>query len=184
MNLRYISFVISASFLVGTCLVTAMENPESVAELSYDFKSPSNNIILNKSESYSDINLKFNDQRKIQFRDDGIHFIQGSSAQSTKPPSSFINEIKKNNSLSLELWFKPANLIQKGPARIFSLSGGTSDRNLTIGQEGKALQIRIRTTRTSNNGLPAMETNQFLETQMTHVFYTFGGNEALSLIHI
>ena len=83
MNLRYISFVISASFLVGTCLVTAMEKPESVAELSYNFTNPSNNIILNKSGSYSDINLKFIDQRKIQFRDDGIHFIQGSSAQST-----------------------------------------------------------------------------------------------------
>lgn len=178
MNLRAVSFVISLFFLVGTCSVAAMEKHESVAELSYDFKSPSNNIILNKSGSYSDINLKFNDQRKIQFKDDGIHFIEGSSAQSTKPPSSFINEVKKNNSLSLELWFKPANLIQKGPARIFSLSGGTSDRNLTIGQEGKALQIRIRTTRTSNNGLPAMKTNQFLKTQMTHVFYTFGGNEA------
>ena len=57
MNLRYISFVISASFLVGTCLVTAMEKPESVAELSYNFTNPSNNIILNKSGSYSDINL-------------------------------------------------------------------------------------------------------------------------------
>ena len=178
MYIRVFALVISSVLLAWSGSMKAAEKTESTPELFYDFKNPSNDIILNKSGYYSDINLRSNNDRKVQIKGGAIHFIQDSSAQSTKAPANLIGTIKRSNSLSLELWFKPTNLTQKGPARIFSLSGGTSDRNLTIGQEGRALQVRIRTTKTSNNGLPAMESTPLLKNQITHAFYTFGENEA------
>ena len=174
MYIRVFALVISSVLFTWSGSMKAAEKAESTPELFYDFKDPANDIILNRSGYYSDINLRSNNHRKVQIRDGAIHFIQGSSAQSTKAPANLIGTIKRSNSLSLELWFKPTNLNQKGPARIFSLSGGTSDRNLTIGQEGRALQVRIRTTKTSNNGLPAMESTPLLKNQITHAFYTFG----------
>ena len=178
MYIRVFALVISSVLFTWSGSMKAAEKAESTPELFYDFKDPANDIILNRSGYYSDINLRSNNDRKVQIKDGAIHFIQGSSAQSTKAPANLIGTIKRSNSLSLELWFKPTNLNQKGPARIFSLSGGTSDRNLTIGQEGRALQVRIRTTKTSNNGLPAMESTPLLKNQITHAFYTFGENEA------
>ena len=178
MYVRVFALVISSVLLAWSGSMKAAEKTESTSELFYDFKNPANDIILNKSGYYSDINLRSNNDRKVQIKGGAIHFIQDSSAQSTKAPANLIGTIKRSNSLSLELWFKPTNLTQKGPARIFSLSGGTSDRNLTIGQEGRALQVRIRTTKTSNNGLPAMESTPLLKNQITHAFYTFGENEA------
>ena len=178
MYIRVFALVISSVLFAWSGSMKAAEKTESTPELFYDFKNPANDIILNKSGYYSDINLRSNNDRKVQIKGGAIHFIQDSSAQSTKAPANLIGTIKRSNSLSLELWFKPTNLSQKGPARIFSLSGGTSDRNLTIGQEGRALQVRIRTTKTSNNGLPAMESTPLLKNQITHAFYTFGENEA------
>ena len=178
MYVRVFALVISSVLFAWSGSMKAAEKTESTPELFYDFKNPANDIILNKSGYYSDINLRSNNDRKVQIKGGAIHFIQDSSAQSTKAPANLIGTIKRSNSLSLELWFKPTNLTQKGPARIFSLSGGTSDRNLTIGQEGRALQVRIRTTKTSNNGLPAMESTPLLKNQITHAFYTFGENEA------
>ena len=178
MYIRVFALVISSVLFAWSGSMKAAEKTESTPELFYDFKNPANDIILNKSGYYSDINLRSNNDRKVQIKGGAIHFIQDSSAQSTKAPANLIGTIKRSNSLSLELWFKPTNLTQKGPARIFSLSGGTSDRNLTIGQEGRALQVRIRTTKTSNNGLPAMESTPLLKNQITHAFYTFGENEA------
>ena len=178
MYIRVFALVISSVLFTWSGSMKAAEKAESTPELFYNFKDPANDIILNKSGYYSDINLRSNNDRKVQIKGGAIHFIQDSSAQSTKAPANLIGTIKRSNSLSLELWFKPTNLTQKGPARIFSLSGGTSDRNLTIGQEGRALQVRIRTTKTSNNGLPAMESTPLLKNQITHAFYTFGENEA------
>lgn len=178
MYIRVFALVISSVLFAWSGSMKAAEKTESTPELFYDFKNSANDIILNKSGYYSDINLRSNNDRKVQIKGGAIHFIQDSSAQSTKAPANLIGTIKRSNSLSLELWFKPTNLTQKGPARIFSLSGGTSDRNLTIGQEGRALQVRIRTTKTSNNGLPAMESTPLLKNQITHAFYTFGENEA------
>ena len=43
---------------------------------------------------------------------------------------------------------------------------------MTLGQEGPALQARLRTTRTSNNGMPAIETGRLLKTALTHAVYT------------
>ncbi len=56
------------------------------------------------------------------------------------------------NAFSIEAWFRPSNLVQRGPARIFSMSDGVRDRNFTIGQAGTDFVFRVRNGANGLNG--------------------------------
>ncbi len=60
----------------------------------------------------------------------------------------------RHNTLRIEIDFQTPDESQSGPARILTISNDTSHRNLTIGQAGSDLVIRIRTNETDLNGLP------------------------------
>ena len=60
--------------------------------------------------------------------------------------------------MTIEVWCKPADLVQTGPARIVTFSSDTGQRNFTLGQKGVAYEVRFRTTKTSPNGEPAVST--------------------------
>ena len=60
--------------------------------------------------------------------------------------------------ITIEAWVKTASDQQSGPARIVTLSSDTSHRNVTLGQQGKTFEARLRTTATSPNGVPAITT--------------------------
>ncbi|MCK4625791.1 MAG: LamG domain-containing protein, partial [Phycisphaerae bacterium] len=59
---------------------------------------------------------------------------------------------KKTNQLTIEVTLTPANLKQRGPARIVTFSTNSASRNFTLGQDGKNLILRLRTTQTGDNG--------------------------------
>lgn len=61
--------------------------------------------------------------------------------------------LKQSSSLTLLTSLATSDLNQMGPARIISLSNGPYSRNLTLGQEGTDLIVRLRTTATGNNGV-------------------------------
>ena len=60
--------------------------------------------------------------------------------------------IKSTHAFTVDAMFAPSNTTQDGPARIVSFSKDTQHRNLTIGQEGTDLIVRIRTPITGLNG--------------------------------
>lgn len=64
---------------------------------------------------------------------------------------------------------QPATLDQHGPARIVSLSGDTSARNFTLGQEGADLVIRWRRTADAPNGTPAFDVKGVFADGRRHV---------------
>ena len=55
---------------------------------------------------------------------------------------------------TLEVWAAPGSVDQSGPARIVSNSLDPRLRNFTLGQDGDALVLRLRTTRTNLDGKP------------------------------
>jgi len=61
-----------------------------------------------------------------------------------KPVDALREAIEGAEGLTLEVWVRPANDTQTGPARIFTISDGPSDRNLTLGQDGNHYEGRIR----------------------------------------
>ena len=60
--------------------------------------------------------------------------------------------LRRANRFTLKLACRAASVNQEGPARIVSVSTDPYRRNLTIGQEGSALVVRLRTPMTGPNG--------------------------------
>ncbi|MEA3437219.1 MAG: hypothetical protein U9R43_12195, partial [Thermodesulfobacteriota bacterium] len=82
-----------------------------------------------------------------------LHFRSPGIAQTLTAPAWLQKAITKSDfELSLEV--RTTDQEQYGPARIFTLSENPSHRNITVGQEGTNLIVRVRTQRTSLNGTP------------------------------
>ncbi|MDA7921093.1 DUF1592 domain-containing protein [Verrucomicrobiales bacterium] len=104
---------------------------------------------------------------------DGEVVLNGGHLVFKTDRDGLIGKMKTSNELSVEVWFKAANLKHKGPARLFTFSKNTSERNFTIGQEGDHIEVRLRTTKTGNNGLPGIAApKKSLKAERTHLVFT------------
>ena len=85
---------------------------------------------------------------------EGIRFRSPGLARSLGAPA-WQAEAIRSGVLEVDLEARALLESQSGPARILTLSRNTSLRNLTLGQEGTALVLRLRTPKSSLNGEPA-----------------------------
>lgn len=84
---------------------------------------------------------------------DGCLRFEGTAwLRSLDPPRRFTEAAQSRSAFTLGIIATPAHLRQSGPARLVSLSINASLRNLTVGQDGTALVVRIRTPRAGPNG--------------------------------
>ena len=91
-----------------------------------------------------------------------------------QPPAKIYRAIRRSGAFTVEVWAVPADVSQKGPARIVSFSSGRRERNFTLGQEGKRLDARLRTTSRSTNGLPSLAgPERSARSALTHVVYSW-----------
>jgi len=79
---------------------------------------------------------------------------------------------------TLEMWIANANITQDGPARIFTYSRGTGQRNFMLGQVAYQYVVRNRSfsTATNGNGNPELETydvDQDAQATLQHVVVTY-----------
>jgi len=88
--------------------------------------------------------------------DGGLLFLAPGSARAAGPPE-WVPEVIRDSSFELTLEARSFVERQYGPARIFTISLDTGHRNLTVGQQGGGLVVRLRTVATDDNGLPAFE---------------------------
>ena len=103
----------------------------------------------------------------------GLVFEGAGIAVSAEPPAKLIEACRRSGEITIEAWIAPANTTQGGPARIVSLSADPYRRNFTLGQEGERYEVRLRTTRTGENGLnPALATRGGAAARLSHVVYT------------
>jgi len=71
----------------------------------------------------------------------------------TAGPFAGFNEVaRRTDHFAIEAAVTSADPAQRGPARIISISADAEHRNVTIGQEGGALIIRLRTPAAGENG--------------------------------
>jgi outer membrane protein assembly factor BamB len=81
---------------------------------------------------------------------------------------------KASNKLSIEALLTPGDIKQNGPTRIISFSQDAYKRNFTIGQERSDLVLRLRTTRTGENGMkPEMKLCKLTAAKTHHVIVTY-----------
>ena len=139
----------------------------------YDFSSASGPVIKDRSGTRQPIDLRLGDAKGVGRSKGTLKIRRGTLVQSHKPARRLVEAVKRSGEITVEAWIKPADTRQSGPARIVSLSHNSTNRNITLGQDGDKFDVRFRSTRTSNNGIPSLSTGtRSLTTRLTHLIYT------------
>ena len=106
----------------------------------------------------------------------GMAVKAGGKAQGTTGASKKLNDrIKATGEYSFEMWAAPANVTQED-AYVMSYSGGTTARNVTIGQRAYQYEVLARSSTTGANGAPALLTraaDRDAQASLQHVVVTF-----------
>jgi hypothetical protein len=104
------------------------------------------------------LDLNIADPRAVTWTDEGLAIQSPTLLSADVPPARLFDAVGSSNALTLEAWITPADASQDGPARILTLSANGSNRNVTLGQDGNTVDLRLRTTRSDRNGLPSVST--------------------------
>jgi hypothetical protein len=95
----------------------------------------------------------------------------------TEGPASLGRRLHETNAFTLRVRCATDDVAQSGPARIVSNSLDAGHRNLTLGQSGPFLSIRVRTPHTGKNalnpefGIPAV----FTDREVQDILVTYNG---------
>ena len=170
------SLLVVCFFLVGLARpASAWSADRSVDGLValYDFRLAKGSIVKDRSGVGKPLDLKIENPKNVR-RTKGTLEVRGKTLiRSDKPAAKVFNAVRRSGEITIEAWVRPANAKQDGPARMVTLSGGSSDRNFTLGQEGDKVEVRLRTTKTSGNGIPSLNSpGRSLAPRLTHIVYT------------
>jgi Concanavalin A-like lectin/glucanases superfamily len=106
----------------------------------------------------------------------GISISPGGKAQgSTEASQKLATLIQSTGEFSIEAWIANGNVTQKN-ADIISYSGGDTTRNVTLSQQLQQYEAEVRSSKTGDNGDPAMLTalaNNSAQASVQHVVLTF-----------
>lgn len=126
------------------------------------------------------LDLYIHDESKTKWSKHGLHVTGKVLIASVRPAKELVQALDTTDAMTIEAWIKPDNATQHGPARIVSLSDGTSRRDFTLGQEGNKYDVRLRATQVGadkqeqDNGRPSVATqaNSVSANKIAHVVYT------------
>ncbi len=180
---------ISTNYLEGS--ECAPENPNACGNrvtdglrVMYDFNEGSGNIVNDVSGVGSPLNLTIANTSNTSWVSGGLRFDSGTMANSGSAATKVNNAIIASNEMTFEVWAKPTNNTQGGPARIMSISENTAERNATLGQESISYAGRTRTSTGNNNGTPEVTATPLNTYTLQHVIYTWNGNNGNEKIYI
>jgi hypothetical protein len=113
----------------------------------------------------------------FEWLDGAVHIRTGAALEEREKTAAVRLALMKSGSMSLEAVVQTDSLPQSGPARIISYSCNPYYRNFTLGQEGAALEFRLRTSETDPNGLyPCLVVpNVFVPNRMQHLVVVYDG---------
>jgi hypothetical protein len=159
--------------------------PHTVARLSEDdreaaglqalylFDAGGGNTVRDVSGAGEPLDLTIDDESAVAWIHGGLHIHNPALLATDGPPSRLIDAIRSTGEITLEVWITPENAIQSGPARILSLSSGTSQRNFTLGQSADQYEVRFRAAGTTDNGQPELTSGgNIVQTDQTYLVYT------------
>jgi hypothetical protein len=142
-------------------------------QVLYTFEEGSGTTVYDISDVGTPLNLSVSGPAPSWISGGGLAINSSAIVASAGPATKVIEASRATNEITIEAWVKPANTTQDGPARIVTLSADPSNRNFTLGQDGDAYDVRLRTTTTDHNGRPSVTApDGSLATGLTHVVYT------------
>lgn len=139
----------------------------------YEFDEGSGSTVFDRSGLVPAADLTIVDEEAVSWGPGRLSIDGPTILRTMAPPLRLIEAIRRTGEITVEAWVRPATMSQSGPARIVTLSVDTSNRNFTLGQESSTVILRLRTTATSSNGIPATQTAfcTFFP-RRTHLVYT------------
>jgi hypothetical protein len=123
----------------------------------YEFNSGRGDQVVDRSGLEPPLNLRITQPERVRWVSDGLELKAATIVRSDGPAGKINRAVARTGELTVEAWIKPADTDQKGPARIVTISKNSSFRNATLGQEGRRYDFRLRARRTSDNGIPSVD---------------------------
>ncbi len=117
----------------------------------YRFEEGTGSVVTDTSGRGIPLDLSIAGEKSWQ-TDGGLKIDGPSIIISSGPAGKVIDAVKSANAISAEMWVKPVNITQSGPARMVSISQDAFERNFTLGQDATEYEGRLRTTATDLNG--------------------------------
>ncbi len=141
----------------------------------YEFHDSSGVVVRNSSEAHPGLDLHIADPAHIRRHRGRLEILQPTEISTRGSAAPLIESIRTSGELTVEVWCEPKHLNQNGPARIVTISADASQRNMTVGQDTDRYDVRLRSTKSSANGIPSLPSPPgSARTQLTHLVYTRG----------
>jgi hypothetical protein len=173
------------SVISAEALLTVLPNQGRVTagqQVLYTFEEGGGTTIRDVSGVGTPLDLNISDETAVSWMPGGLVVNASTVIASPGAADKVIEAGRGSNEITIEVWIKPDNSSQDGPARIVTLSQDPYNRNFTLGQglwgdqPSDLYDARLRTTGTSSNGTPSVSTGAgTLQTELTHVVYTRNG---------
>ena len=161
---------------------TGSTGPDRVSDgllALYEFNENGGSTVTDTSGAGTPLNLTISNTGNVTWNPGALTVNSNTVIQSSGPATKIINAARSNNAITLEAWIQSDDLTQGGPARVASISGNPSNRNITLGQGLWGTQpldvydMRLRTRSTGHNGVPSVSTPAgSATTNLTHVVMT------------
>ncbi|MBN1676550.1 MAG: LamG domain-containing protein [Kiritimatiellae bacterium] len=154
----------------------AVPVPAGLAAL-YTFGEGRGTVVRDVSGVGAPLDLTVADPDAVAWLPGGGLAVRANTVIASAGPARKISEAcRVSNALTLEVWIRPADPMQAGPARIVSVASQPLNANLMLGQTreyapwGPHFGIRVRSTASTELGFPEANTARgTVTTELTHV---------------
>ncbi len=170
---HFLTLLIVLFCFAGVSASDAETRTRAGLQALYDFSAGSGRWIQDRSGAGQALNLHIPKPAAVRWSKNSLQLQKPTQIRSVQPAHKLSGAIRRSGEITVEAWITPANVEQKGPARIVTLSKNSTERNFTLGQEADKYDFRLRTLNTSNNGSPSLSPEkEQASTRLTHVVYT------------
>jgi hypothetical protein len=139
----------------------------------YPFDEGTGNTVTDQSGVTPALDLVIADPASVTWGPGTLTLDASTVVQSAAAAGKIANACRASDELTVEAWVAPANTTQEGPSRIVTMSIDSAQRNFTLGQEGDAFILRVRSTAAGDNGEPLAHTPAGdVVTSLTHLVAT------------
>ncbi len=164
------------ALLLGVLLTSFVQAEEAASRVTaglqvlYSFDRLEAGLIPDRAGVAEPLSLRIDKPQNVSFRN-GRMIVSAPVIMTTDGPARRLSTaLMAAKALTVEAWLKPLDVTQGGPARIVSLSLDTGQRNFTLGQDKNRYDVRLRTTKTDQNGMPSTPGPEGgLTTTLTHL---------------
>ncbi len=167
----------------GLCEVPAARSRENlVAEYSF---SEGMGMTIADSSPLGSLPLTIADLTNVQWVSDGLQVKGPASITSKVAATKLTDQLMETEQLTIEAWVTPLVNNRGGPTRIITLSLDTNQRNFMLGQEFGEWAFRLRTTLSTDNGIPSLITSddEAVPNRLTHVVATYQSGHSLLYVN-